>query len=141
MPVRRNSALGRLADAARSGKPLLHVKVSPRFARFLIAAGARPAASDHNIENKPPTMNTEFTSPDKSVPHEAQSDASDEGDSWRKSSGSMVGVCVEVGHIGRSIAVRDTMNRQGPALVLSPDCWRIFTNVIRESGHIGGTSA
>lgn len=43
MPARRRSVLGRLAEAARSGKPLFRIAAPPALARFLIAAGARPA--------------------------------------------------------------------------------------------------
>jgi|HubBroStandDraft_3_1064219.scaffolds.fasta_scaffold117894_2 hypothetical protein len=43
----RNRVLGRLAQAARADRPVLRISVPPRLARFLIAAGARPAAAWH----------------------------------------------------------------------------------------------
>jgi hypothetical protein len=43
MTVRSESFLGRIADAAKHPSPLLRIRVSPRWARLLIAAGARPA--------------------------------------------------------------------------------------------------
>jgi hypothetical protein len=43
MTVRSDSLLGRIADAAKRPPPLLHIRVSRRWARLLIAAGARPA--------------------------------------------------------------------------------------------------
>src|SRR5579871_5600175 len=61
-------------------------------------------------------------------------DDDDEGDDWRKARGSQVAACVEVGHSGRAIVVRDTVNRQGPTLVLSPASWRALTQAIRAEG-------
>ncbi len=45
---------------------------------------------------------------------------------WRKStkSGGNGGGCIEVGAVADVIAVRDTKDRQGPALAFSPDAWR-----------------
>lgn len=43
MLVRSDSVLGRVVKAARTGEPWLRLTVSPRVARFLIAAGARAA--------------------------------------------------------------------------------------------------
>jgi hypothetical protein len=39
-----DSPLALLVEAAQAGKPVLRVTLPPRWARFLIAAGARPAA-------------------------------------------------------------------------------------------------
>lgn len=51
---------------------------------------------------------------------------------WRKSSYSNgQASCVEVGQHGTEIAVRDTKNRQGPALAFAPGSWRAFTRRVR----------
>lgn len=44
--VRPDSAIGRLARAARADGPVLRIRATPRLARFLVAAGARPAPAD-----------------------------------------------------------------------------------------------
>jgi hypothetical protein len=52
---------------------------------------------------------------------------------WRKSSysGSNGGECVEVGgHHGR-VLVRDTKDRQGPVLRVSPAAWRRFADGVK----------
>jgi hypothetical protein len=48
-------------------------------------------------------------------------------DAWRKSSysGSQAN-CVEVGSGTDLVKVRDSKDRQGPALVISADAWRRF---------------
>jgi hypothetical protein len=54
---------------------------------------------------------------------------------WRKSSysGSNGGECVEVGgHHGR-VLVRDTKDRQGPVLRVSPAAWRRFADEVKRS--------
>jgi hypothetical protein len=54
-------------------------------------------------------------------------------DAWRKSSysGSQAD-CVEVGSNAASLVnVRDTKDRQGPALTVSIDAWRRFTTGIK----------
>jgi cell division inhibitor SepF len=43
MPVRSDGVVGQVAEAARHRRPLFRVTVSPRLARFMVAAGARPA--------------------------------------------------------------------------------------------------
>jgi hypothetical protein len=43
MTVRADTFLGRVATSARNPQPLLRLRVSPRWARFLLAAGAQPA--------------------------------------------------------------------------------------------------
>lgn len=56
------------------------------------------------------------------------------GAGWRKatySNGS--GACVEVGQTpARVVAVRDTTDRGGPTLIVSPDTWRAFTARVRD---------
>jgi hypothetical protein len=51
---------------------------------------------------------------------------------WRKSSysGSQTN-CVEVGNANGLVEVRDTQDRQGPALTVSADAWRRFTAGIK----------
>ena len=53
-------------------------------------------------------------------------------DAWRKStySGSEAN-CVEVGNAAGLLKVRDTKDRQGPALIVSADAWRRFTMEIK----------
>jgi hypothetical protein len=53
---------------------------------------------------------------------------------WRKSSfsGSNGGGCVEVArNLPGVVAVRDSKDRQGPALVFTPDEWRAFLDGVR----------
>jgi hypothetical protein len=51
---------------------------------------------------------------------------------WRKSSFSngSGGACIEVGDAGRTIAVRDSKNPDGPCLLVSPGAWADFTNCV-----------
>ena len=54
---------------------------------------------------------------------------------WRKSSrsGSNGGNCVEVAtNLPGIVAVRDSKDRQGPALIFTPDEWRAFLAGARE---------
>ena len=52
---------------------------------------------------------------------------------WRKSSYSdNGGECVEVGKAGR-VLVRDTQDRTGPVLRLTPAAWRKFTDQVKRS--------
>jgi Domain of unknown function (DUF397) len=53
-------------------------------------------------------------------------------DAWRKSSysGSEAN-CVEVGNAVGLLKVRDTKDRQGPALTVNADAWRRFTMGIK----------
>jgi hypothetical protein len=53
-------------------------------------------------------------------------------DAWRKSSysGSEAN-CVEVGKVAGLVRVRDTQDRQGPALTVSADVWRRFMTGIK----------
>jgi hypothetical protein len=51
---------------------------------------------------------------------------------WRKSSYSGEGNCVELSdQVGR-VLVRDTQNRQGPVLTVSATAWREFVGQIQE---------
>jgi hypothetical protein len=45
--------IGRLAEAARSDKPVLRIRAAPRLAQFLIAAGARPVPVDDTAVDLP----------------------------------------------------------------------------------------
>lgn len=45
---------------------------------------------------------------------------------WRKSTASLSGDCVEVALNSEQIAVRDSKNPDGPTLVFSPSEWRAF---------------
>ena len=53
-------------------------------------------------------------------------------DAWRTStySGSDAN-CVEVGNTAGLVNVRDTKDRQGPAITVSADAWRRFTTKIK----------
>ena len=52
---------------------------------------------------------------------------------WRKSSysGTNGGSCVEAADLGGSILVRDTTDRSGVVLSISPDAWCRFTTTLR----------
>jgi hypothetical protein len=56
-------------------------------------------------------------------------------DAWRKSSysGSEAN-CLEVSNAGGRIGVRDTKDRQGPALTVTADAWCRFMNGIKGQG-------
>ena len=52
---------------------------------------------------------------------------------WRKSSYSNgQASCVEVGHNGPAVAVRDTKDPGGPALAFTPVGWQAFTRRVRD---------
>lgn len=56
------------------------------------------------------------------------------GAEWRKSSrsGGNGGQCVEVArNLPGAVAVRDSKNPQGPALVFTPDEWRTFIEGVK----------
>ena len=58
---------------------------------------------------------------------------------WRKSSysGGNGGACVEVArNLPGAVAVRDSKDPQGPALVFTPDEWQAFTAGVR-GGQFG----
>jgi hypothetical protein len=52
---------------------------------------------------------------------------------WRKSSysGTNGGDCVEAADMGGRILVRDTTDRGGAVLSISPDAWYRFTDMLR----------
>jgi hypothetical protein len=52
---------------------------------------------------------------------------------WRKSSrsGGNGGNCVEVARLPHVVAVRDSKNPGGPALLLTPEAWRRFTTQLK----------
>jgi hypothetical protein len=54
---------------------------------------------------------------------------------WRKSSYSGNGGsdCVEVGGRGGRVVVRDTKNRTGPVLEVTPGAWRRFADQVKRS--------
>ncbi|WP_431945881.1 DUF397 domain-containing protein [Micromonospora marina] len=53
---------------------------------------------------------------------------------WRKSSRSgSEGNCVEVAGFTDAVGVRDTKDRQGPALSFNPAAWTRFVGAIRTS--------
>jgi hypothetical protein len=53
-------------------------------------------------------------------------------DAWRKSSysGSQAN-CVEVGNLTGLVGIRDTKDRQGPALTVSANAWHRFMTGIK----------
>jgi hypothetical protein len=56
--------------------------------------------------------------------------------SWRKSSysGNNGGDCVEVGHRGTGVAVRDTKNRKGSVLRFTAEAWQRFATQVKADG-------
>ena len=51
---------------------------------------------------------------------------------WKKSSRSSGnGQCVAWADLGERVAVMDTKNPEGPALVFSPEAWRAFVDGIK----------
>jgi hypothetical protein len=56
---------------------------------------------------------------------------------WRTSSytGANGGACVEVGPVEHMIAVRDSKDREGPVLQVSPAAWRQFADRVKTSGR------
>jgi hypothetical protein len=58
----------------------------------------------------------------------------DVGRGWRKSSFSgNGGECVEVGHVQRAIAVRDTKDCAASMLRFTPAAWRRFADQVKRS--------
>jgi hypothetical protein len=52
---------------------------------------------------------------------------------WRKASYSSTngGNCVEVGTTGRTVAVRDSKDPDGPMLAFGPGSWQAFTSSMK----------
>lgn len=52
---------------------------------------------------------------------------------WRKATYSSTngGACIEVGETGRSVAVRDSKDPEGPKLGFTPKTWQAFTAGIK----------
>ena len=52
---------------------------------------------------------------------------------WRKSSysGGNGGTCVEVGTAGPAVAVRDSMDPDGPRLAFAADTWQVFAEQVK----------
>ena len=57
------------------------------------------------------------------------------GANWRTSSysGANGGACVEVATTTLGIAIRDTTDRSGPTLRVSPRAWQALTTAVREA--------
>ena len=55
------------------------------------------------------------------------------GVAWRTSSysGDNGGACVEVGTIGRAVAVRDSKHPDGPPLAFALAAWKTFTKQLK----------
>jgi hypothetical protein len=51
---------------------------------------------------------------------------------WRKSTYTTVNECVEVAFVDGVVAVRDSKDPAGPALVFTPGEWRAFTRGTQE---------
>lgn len=53
---------------------------------------------------------------------------------WRKSSysGTNGGECVEVGVVGKGVAVRDSKDPHGPVLAIEPCAWQAFTGQVKD---------
>jgi len=43
--------------------------------------------------------------------------------------------CVQVGALDRSVALRDSKDREGPKLIVSADDWREFARRVKASDH------
>ncbi len=50
---------------------------------------------------------------------------------WHKSSHSSANGCVEIAQVGGHIAVRDSKDREGPALVFTPVEWQAFLQGVK----------
>ena len=51
---------------------------------------------------------------------------------WRKSTYSSVNGCVEIAFLDGVVAVRDSKDRQGQALIFTPVEWRAFIDGVRD---------
>lgn len=55
-----------------------------------------------------------------------------EGATWRKSTGSGDGNCVEVAAVPAAVGVRDSKDQQGPILAFAPTAWGAFVGEVRQ---------
>jgi Domain of unknown function (DUF397) len=53
------------------------------------------------------------------------------GSSWRKSSRCDGGSCIEVGHAGPAVAVRDSRDPDGPVLAFGAEAWAAFAAAVK----------
>jgi Domain of unknown function (DUF397) len=59
------------------------------------------------------------------------------GATWRKSTYSGGnGSCVEVATLGRSIAVRDSHDKNGPKLIVTADDWRLLLRQVKARANL-----
>ncbi|MFV2104768.1 DUF397 domain-containing protein [Micromonospora sp. LOL_024] len=58
---------------------------------------------------------------------------------WRKSSYSDDGNCVEIADTHEPVLVRDSKNSAGPVLRFDPEQWRVFTAAVRDGGFASRT--
>ncbi|GAA3792085.1 DUF397 domain-containing protein [Sphaerisporangium flaviroseum] len=57
------------------------------------------------------------------------------GVTWRKSTHSSVGNCVEVAHLPKAqIALRDSRQHSGPIVIVSQGQWAVFVAGVKEKG-------
>ncbi|MFG2059398.1 DUF397 domain-containing protein [Micromonospora sp. NPDC048930] len=55
---------------------------------------------------------------------------------WRKSSYSDDGNCVEVAYTHEPVLVRDSKNSAGPVLRFDPEQWHAFMEGVRDGGFV-----
>lgn len=56
------------------------------------------------------------------------------GDGWRKSThSSQDGDCVEAGQGAGLVLVRDSRDRGGPVVAVTPGAWRVFTGAVKRA--------
>lgn len=54
-----------------------------------------------------------------------------DGATWRKSTTSGDGNCVEVATVPAAVGVRDSKDRQGPILAFAPAAWAVFVGEVQ----------
>ena len=54
------------------------------------------------------------------------------GAAWQKSTRSMSNGCVEVAFVGGQVAMRDSKNRDGSALLFTAVEWKAFISAVRD---------
>lgn len=60
---------------------------------------------------------------------------------WRKSTASNSGGCVEVAPTDASVLIRDSVSPDGPILRVSTAAWSVFVTSVAESGPLGSGDA